>query len=62
MNECYDSRSHMPVSLSLSALVVSGEKTDWAAAAHQSSASRRKHSNANVHGLVALKKPNKDRC
>lgn len=59
MNECYDSHSHTPVSLSLSTLVVSSEKTHWAAAAHPSSASKSKHSNANAHGLVALKKNKK---
>lgn len=58
----------IPVPTCPSALVVSGEKTDRAAAAHPSSASKSKHGDANVRGLVAQKKKkkkektNKDRC
>lgn len=59
MNERYASYSHKPVSVGPSALAVSGEKADWAAAAHQSSAWRSRHGDANVHGLVAPKKKNR---
>lgn len=51
----------IPVPTCPSALVVSGEKTDRAAAAHPSSASKSKHGDANVRGLVAQKKEKKER-